>query len=92
MASLKELQKLGLLLEGDILIWKRKSVAHNHEAAIGKNGTIVLSNGKVFSSPSAAAKELNGGVSVNGWKAWRLKSTGKYLAELRPTATGTRGH
>lgn len=84
---MKELQKLGLLSEGDVLIWKRKSNAHNHEAVIGKNGTIILSGGKVFNSPTAAAKELNGGVSVNGWKAWRLKSTGKYLAELRPNAT-----
>ena len=92
MATLKELQKLGLLSEGDLLVWKRKSNAQNFEAVVGKNGTIILSSGKVFTSPTAAAKELNGGVSVNGWKAWRLKSTGKYLAELRPNATAGGGN
>lgn len=86
MANLKDLQKLGLLSEGQEIFWKRKSGIETVVATIGKNGTIVLSDGQVFKSPTAAAKQLNGGVSVNGWKAWRLKSDGKHLADLRPTA------
>ncbi len=85
MANLKDLQKLGLLSEGQEIIWKRKSGLETVVATIGKNGTIVLSDGQVFKSPTAAAKQLNGGVSINGWKAWRLKSNGKHLSELRPT-------
>jgi hypothetical protein len=84
MANLQDLQKLGLLTEGQEIILKRKSGLETILATIGKNGTIVLSDGRVFRTPTSAAKELNGGMSVNGWKAWRLKSNGKYLSDLRP--------
>ncbi len=38
--------------------------------AVVTNGKIQIADERTFSSPSAAAGAVNGGTSVNGWKAW----------------------
>lgn len=35
-----------------------------------REGQLILADGQAFTSPSAAARAVNGDVSVNGWKVW----------------------
>lgn len=45
-----------------------------------EDGTIRLSNGDVFTSPSSAALAVNGGISVNGWRVWKMD--GEMIADI----------
>ena len=83
MANTKDLLKAGLLKENEILIWKRRVQGSSHEAHVSSDGLIHTSDGKSHKTPSGAAKHLNGNKPVDGWIAWRVKSTGAPLAELR---------
>lgn len=40
-----------------------------HRATV-RGDHLVLDDGREFVSPTAAAKAVNGGVSVNGWRVW----------------------
>lgn len=42
--------------------------------------------GKVYASPSGAARAVTGGGAENGWRWWRVKPDGRTLADLRPQA------
>ena len=83
MANTKDLLKAGLLKENEILIWKRRVQGSTHEARLSADGLIHTSDGKSHKTPSGAAKHLNGNKPVDGWIAWKLKSSGLSLAELR---------
>jgi len=77
---MKDLLDAGLLREGEQLCFGR---ANDQVAVLASDGTISL-GGKSYSSPSTAARALNGGVAVNGWTAWRLAEGDRVtLAEVR---------
>lgn len=83
MVSTKDLIKAGHLNSGDVLVWNRRTQGTSHTATIKSDGTIETSDGKIHKTPSGAAKHLNGNKPVDGWLAWKLKSTGKTLSALR---------
>jgi hypothetical protein len=39
--------------------------------------------GRVYTSPSGAARAVTGTVAENGWVWWRVKSSGRPIGELR---------
>ena len=63
------------------------SEKHHVIATVAGDGTIVLSNGESYRSPSLAAKAavaLEGGAGArNGWHFWRVGEDGPALDELR---------
>ena len=83
MLGIKDLLDANLITGGTELIWKRNKVKQTHVALINSNGTITTSDGFIHRTPSGAAKHLNGNKPVDGWVAWRVKSSGKKLSELR---------
>lgn len=54
------------LADGPI-VYRHRGVDHVAEV---DRGRIVLTNGQTFDSPTAAARAVNGDVSVNGWRVW----------------------
>ncbi len=83
MVATKDLIKAGHLNAGDVLVWKRRTQGTSHTATIKSDGTIETSDGKIHKTPSGAAKHLNGNKPVDGWLAWKLKSTGETLSAVR---------
>jgi hypothetical protein len=83
MTSIKTLIRSGLLQEGQELVWNRRVSKQLHFATINGDGTISTSDGVKHKSPSGAAKHLNGNKPVDGWLAWKIKSTGVSLSSLR---------
>lgn len=57
--------------------YRHKDVEHS---ATVESGRIILSDGQAFSSPTAAARALNGNVSVNGWRVW--KRNGRTIGDV----------
>lgn len=80
---MKSLIVSGSILPGDILVWNRRSIGENIELTIDSSGKLKASDGKVFGTPTAAAKNFNGGVAINGWRVWKIKRTGQALDEIR---------
>lgn len=83
MSSVKELMKLGLVQDGEELIWNRRVQRVSHTAVVNPDGTLKTLDGKVHKTPSGAAKHLNANKPVDGWLAWKLKRSNLSLAELR---------
>ena len=83
MVATRDLIKTGHLTAGDVLVWKRRTRGTSHTATIKSDGTIETSDGKIHKTPSGAAKHLNGNKPVDGWLAWKLKSTGETLSAVR---------
>lgn len=81
--NMKSLIVSGSILPGDILVWNRRSIGENIELTIDSSGKLKASDGKVFGTPTAAAKNFNGGVAINGWRVWKIKRTGQALDEIR---------
>jgi hypothetical protein len=79
----KDLIKAGLINAGDMLVWKRRTYSESHIATVKSDGTIETADGKIHRTPSGAAKHLNGNKPVDGWLAWKLKSTGESLSAVR---------
>jgi hypothetical protein len=50
---------------------------------LNADGTITTTDGKKHKTPSGAAKHLNGNKPVDGWLAWKVKSSGLSLSTLR---------
>lgn len=69
-------RKLTDVPDGPVVL-RHRGVEHR---AMLTGGRITLEDGRSFDSPTGAARALNGGVSVNGWKAWTRD--GKPLADL----------
>jgi Restriction Enzyme Adenine Methylase Associated len=70
--QLADLLDAELLREGDQLIWSRPRVGEEYRAAVTGEGALRLGDGRVFGSPSRAAKEAAGLPAYDGWYAWRL--------------------
>ena len=83
MTTTKALLKAGLLSEGDILIWNRRTQGVTHEARVLKDGLLETSDGAKHKTPSGAAKHLNGDKPIDGWLAWKVQKSGLSLAGLR---------
>ena len=83
MSKIVDLLKLGSLTAGQELIWNRRVAKQFHIATVNQDGSITTSDGMKHKTPSGAAKHLNGNKPVDGWLAWKLKSTGNSLASLR---------
>ncbi len=69
-------RSLSELADGEVVYRIR---GREHVAEI-RDGRLVLADGEAFTSPSAAARALNGDVSVNGWKVWTRN--GRSIGEI----------
>lgn len=83
MPKVVDLVKKGSLTAGQELIWNRRVAKQVHLATINQDGSITTSDGVKHKTPSGAAKHLNGNKPVDGWLAWKIKSTGVSLASIR---------
>ena len=81
--NINDLVKSQVLKVGDELIWHRKSLNVQHSAKIVAGGKIETADGVSHKTPSGAAKHLNGNKPVDGWHAWKLKSSNVPIATLR---------
>jgi hypothetical protein len=83
MSKVIDLVKKGSLNAGQELIWNRRVAKQIHLATVNQDGSITTADGVKHRTPSGAAKHLNGNKPVDGWLAWKIKSTGVSLASLR---------
>ena len=83
MAKVMDLIENGSLSAGQELIWNRRVAKQIHLAIVNQDGSITTADGVKHRTPSGAAKHLNGNKPVDGWLAWKIKSTGASLASLR---------
>ena len=83
MLSMKNLIKVGAVQIGDILVWNRKNQGVVEQLIVDSNGKLKSIDGKVFGSPTAAAKNFNGGVAINGWRVWKIQRTSEALDDVR---------
>ena len=83
MSKVVDLVKQGSLTIGQELIWNRRVAKQIHLATVNQDGSITTADGVKHRTPSGAAKHLNGNKPVDGWLAWKIKSTGVSLASLR---------
>jgi hypothetical protein len=83
MSKVVDLVKRGSLTAGQELIWNRRVAKQIHLATVNQDGSITTADGVKHRTPSGAAKHLNGNKPVDGWLAWKIKSTGASLASLR---------
>lgn len=81
--SIKDLIRAGLIQGGETLVWRRKVQGTIHEARLLDDGVIQTDDGKRHKTPSGAARHFNNEKPVDGWIAWRVKSTGELLSSLR---------
>ena len=81
--DLVELIREELLEPGERLECPIPSRGVTHEATLLENGSLMLSTGEMFDSPSGAAVHLYGR-AANGWNRWRVPRLGGMpLAEVR---------
>lgn len=83
MSKVVDLVKSGSLVAGEELIWNRRVAKETHLATVNQDGSITTADGIKHKTPSGAAKHLNGNKPVDGWLAWKVKSSLVSLAELR---------
>lgn len=81
--QISDLLAADLLQPGQTLEWELKRKAAVHVARVEPNGTLRLTDGQVFRTPSRAAAVAAGVGAVDGWHAWRLPETGESLDQLR---------
>ncbi len=63
------------------VVWRQRRRNINLKARITPWGTIVLSDGRVFTDPTVAARRASGMESIDGWRVWRIPG-GKRLGDL----------
>jgi len=80
--TFKELVRAGIIPNGTELIWKRRVQGDVHTAKVS-NDSIQTSDGKLHRTPSGAARHLNNGKPIDGWKVWKIKSTGELIDLFR---------
>jgi hypothetical protein len=80
--TFKELVRAGIIPNGTELIWKRRVQGDVHTAKVS-NDCIQTSDGKLHRTPSGAARHLNNGKPIDGWKVWKIKSTGELIDLFR---------
>lgn len=76
--DLKSLIKADLLFPGERLI--SLVTTWPGEGEITSSGSIkLISNGRSYDSPSAAGREVRGGLATNGWSFWRVNREGSWI-------------
>lgn len=80
--NFSELIKSGVIPIGTELIWKRRIQGETHTATVANNA-IRTEDGKLHKTPSGAARHLNNGKPVDGWKVWKIKESGILIDTLR---------
>jgi hypothetical protein len=80
--TISDLIKSGVLPIGTELIWRRRVQGQTHTATIAHNA-IRTADGKLHKSPSGAARHLNNGKPVDGWKVWKIRESGMLIDALR---------
>ena len=83
--NFRDLVESGKLPVGTELVWKRKLQGDTHTAIV-EHESIRTSDGKLHKTPSGAARHLNNGKPVDGWKVWKIKSSGLLIDTLRDGA------
>ncbi len=83
MSKVFELVQKGSLRAGQEIIWNRRVAKQIHLATVNQDGSITTADGVTHKTPSGAAKHLNGNKPVDGWLAWKVRSSGVTLASLR---------
>lgn len=83
MSKVVDLIESGTLNAGQELVWNRRVAREMHLATVNQDGSITTADGIKHKTPSGAAKHLNGNKPVDGWLAWKVKSSQVSLAELR---------
>jgi hypothetical protein len=68
--NLKELIEKGIVPVGTKIFMTKKGNTINAE--ILKDGHIKTTDGKIYKSPSGAARAHNEGKPIDGWIAWKL--------------------
>ncbi len=63
------------------VVWRQRRRNINLKARVTPWGTIVLSDGRVFTDPTVAARSASGIESADGWRVWRIPG-GKRLGDL----------
>ena len=80
--NFNELVKLGSIPNGTELVWKRRVQGETHTATV-VFGAIRTADGELHKSPSGAARHLNNGKPVDGWKVWKIKQSGLLIDTFR---------
>jgi superfamily II DNA or RNA helicase len=81
---LSDLLNGGVLSVGAYLRFKSRRTGSVTTAVVGEDGSLDLLDGRVFSTPSAAASAV-AGYPVNGWTAWVTEEEDAPLDQLRQT-------
>lgn len=80
---LARLIEAGLLVIGETLTFHQSRANRTAEAVVRPDGSLeVVGKTGAFWSPSKAAGAITGS-QINGWTAWRRKSDGRSLDDLR---------
>jgi hypothetical protein len=69
-----------LLKPGDRLLWSRPKLGAEYAAKVTSNAAIELDDGRVFATPSSAAKHAADIPAYDGWYAWKIQQDGKLTA------------
>ncbi|MCF2706671.1 hypothetical protein I6E29_05240 [Arcanobacterium haemolyticum] len=64
-----------------VVVWQQRRHGISYQAEVTAWGTLVLSNGAVFTDPTLAAQAASGRLDVDGWKVWKV-ADGRSLGEL----------
>lgn len=72
-----------LLKPGDVLFYQQRRGETPHEAVVTDRSRLRLTDGREFSTPSAAAATIGELTAAPGWAVWRLGENGPTLHELR---------
>lgn len=81
--GLRELIQEEILEPGEQMEDPVPSRGVTYEATLNEDGTITLSTGDQFATPSGASKHLHGR-ETNGWQRWRVpRLGGRRLSEIR---------
>ena len=82
--SIMDLLSDDLLKVNETVVYDRPQSGETYKATIAANGTFILPDNTICTSPSDAAKRSAKLVSVNGWEAWKVpRLDGMKLIELR---------
>lgn len=82
MNDLTRLLDAGLLTPRDDFLWERDGGRIRHVARVRADGALVLADGRVFATPSAAASTLSG-YPRNGWDLFGRVGDATTLGQLR---------
>jgi hypothetical protein len=83
--TVADLMEAELLSPGDRLVWDRPRLGVRYGATITANAAIELDDGRVFATPSRAAKYAAKIPACDGWYAWKVErpSGSTLLHDLR---------